>query len=589
MTGAASRRLLTGLLPEAARAFWQRLLAPIRITWRRNWFYRGLLKGPLADRIAFRPYDALPRKLEDAESLLRGRFIFAGQIVEVKAGSIFDKPPPSQAWLEALHAFEWLPPLSAAGGDAARTLATNLITQWLKRNSRYNEPAWLPHIMARRLENLFAHNKLILANSDVMWRSRVFVGLREQTRMLARIAGEAPQGLAKLEVATAVVLSGVCLVRNEPCIAIGLNLLNEEIAKQVLADGGHVSRSPSQLAHAYRLLTLAIDALTAAGQEIPKTLRSAHDRMAPMLRFFRHGDGRLALFNGGDECDARMIQALLARDEVHGLPFGHAPHSGFHRLAASRTLVVMDCGQPPPLAYAGDAHAGCLSFELSVGQQRVVVNCGAATIAFPAWDDALCATAAHSTLTLDDTSTGTILPDGWLRRLVGRRLVGSVTAVESKQAENADGRRVDASHGEYEAQFGLRHERQVVLYRQGLTLTGQDRLVPSRPNRRRGVENSFAVRFHIHPDVRVSSSQDGDFLLKLPDGSSWRFRADGGQVSLEESVYLGDETVRRAEQLVVTGVVRDSPVEVAWAFEEMGPFGGQGKAHSQAAAESGTR
>jgi uncharacterized heparinase superfamily protein len=588
MRGAASRRLLLGLLPEALRALWRRLLAPIRIGWRRNWLYRRVLKGPLADRIVFRPYDALSRKLEDAETLLRGRFAFAGQIVEAKGGSIFDKPPPSREWAEALHAFQWLPPLATAGGDPARTLATNLITQWLKRNARYSEPAWLPHIMARRLENLFAHNRLVLTNSEVMWRSRVFVGLREQSRMLARIAGESPQGLARLEVATAVVLSGVCLVRSEQCVAVGLALLNQELASQLLPDGGHVSRSPSQLAHAYRLLTMAIDALTAAGREIPKSLRSAHDRMAPMLRLFRHGDGRLALFNGGNECDARMIQALLARDEVRGLPFGHAPHSGYHRLGAGRTLVLMDCGSPPPLTYAGEAHAGCLSFELSVGPQRLVVNCGSASAAFSAWDDALCATAAHSTLILEDTSTGTILPHGWLRTLVGRRLIASGFPVESKQTESADGRRVDASHGEYEAQFGVRHERQIVLYRQGQTVAGQDRLVPSRPSKRRGVEFGFAVRFHIHPDVRISLSPGGDLLLKLPDGSSWRFRAGGGQISLEESVYLGDETVRRAEQLVVTGVVTDEPVEIAWAFEEIGSTGGQ-RASANVAAEFGTR
>jgi uncharacterized heparinase superfamily protein len=96
------------------------------------------------------------------------------------------------------------------------------------------------------------------------------------------------------------------------------------------------------------------------------------------------------------------------------------------------------------------------------------------------------------------------------------------------------------------------------------------------------------VRFHIHPDVRISSSPGGDLLLKLPDGSSWRFRAGGGQISLEESVYLGDETVRRAEQLVVTGVVTDEPVEIAWAFEEIGSTGGL-RASAQVADEFGTR
>ena len=49
----------------------------------------------------------------------------------------------------------------------------------------------------------------------------------------------------------------------------------------------------------------------------------------------------------------------------------------------------------------------------------------------------------------------------------------------------------------------------------------------------------------------------------------WRFRAGGGQLTVEESVYLGADTVRRTEQLMVTGQVRDAPAEVAWVFEQI--------------------
>ncbi|MEJ1969915.1 MAG: hypothetical protein WDN03_14955 [Rhizomicrobium sp.] len=51
----------------------------------------------------------------------------------------------------------------------------------------------------------------MIANSDLMWRSKVFVSLREQSRMLARIAGEAPDGIRRLETAAAYALSGACL------------------------------------------------------------------------------------------------------------------------------------------------------------------------------------------------------------------------------------------------------------------------------------------------------------------------------------------------------------------------------------------
>ena len=67
------------VLPDMIGAGATRAAAPLRVALRRNWFYRRLLKGQLADSIAFHPYDALPRRLEEADALLRGRFRFHGE------------------------------------------------------------------------------------------------------------------------------------------------------------------------------------------------------------------------------------------------------------------------------------------------------------------------------------------------------------------------------------------------------------------------------------------------------------------------------------------------------------------------------
>ncbi|HEU0096106.1 MAG TPA: heparinase II/III family protein, partial [Rhizomicrobium sp.] len=367
--------MLLPLLPELIPAGVRRLATPLRVWWRGSWAYRRFLKGQLADHIVFHPWDALPRRLEEADSLLRGRFRFYGQTVDVPDGvSVFDLPAPNAAWNEALHSFNWLPALSTAGGEPSRKLATNLIGQWVKRNTRYSEPVWSPHIMARRMSHIFSHGRLVVVNSEMMWRSKLFVSLREQSRMLERISAEAPDGLPRLEAAAVLALSGLCLDDSPKRLEEGLKRLDTEIERQILPDGGHVSRSPEALLSAYRHIIMVMEALSAIGQEPPHALRNAHDRMAPMLRFFRHADGALACFNGGAESDTRMIAGLLARDDIRGQPFHHARHSGYQRLAAARTLLLLDCGQTPPGNFATSAHAGAGAFELSSGSDRIVVN-----------------------------------------------------------------------------------------------------------------------------------------------------------------------------------------------------------------------
>ena len=437
------------MVPELCSAAFWLAIRPLRVAWRGSWIYRQTLRGRMPDRIHHQPFDAVPRSLEDADALLKGRFRFGSEAVDIKNNSVFDTKPPSAHWAAALHGFEWLPALAGAGGEVARDYAGQLITEWLERFSHYSEPAWLPEITARRLAQIFAHGRFVIVNSEMLWRSRLFLSLRHQAAVLGRIAEEAAPGSPRLEAAVACLLSEACLDSDPRRLASALERLEHELSVQILPDGGHVSRSPEELLSAYRQIVMALDALSAMDAPVPVWLRSAHDRIAPTLRFFRHGDGALALFNGGGEGDARMVAALLARDEIRGQPFMHAPHSGYQRLAAGRSLAIMDCGAPPVGPYSTRAHAGCLAFEFSSGASRIVVNCGAEKEASTRWNGALRATAAHSTVTVADTSTTPILASGFARELLGPRLLDLCTPPATDRRETSHGWRVSASHAYY--------------------------------------------------------------------------------------------------------------------------------------------
>ena len=68
--------------------------------------------------------------------------------------------------------------------------------------------------------------------------------------------------------------------------------------RQILPDGGHISRNPGALIELLVDLLPLRTAFTARNIAPPPALLNAIDRMMPMLRFFRHGDGNFALFNG---------------------------------------------------------------------------------------------------------------------------------------------------------------------------------------------------------------------------------------------------------------------------------------------------
>lgn len=173
---------------------------------------------------------------------------------------------------------------------------------------------------ARRLIAWCAHQKLVFSGVDILWRSAVLHTMARQARHLQRTAAEAPDGEPRLIAAIGLALLGVILPDGAQRLRKGLELTAAELRRQILPDGGHISRNPEALLRILvDLMTLA-SALKMQGRAVPEQLQVAIDRMAPMLRFFRHGDGRLALFNGGGEAAEKTIDAALARDDAQGRP-----------------------------------------------------------------------------------------------------------------------------------------------------------------------------------------------------------------------------------------------------------------------------
>jgi len=275
--------------------------------------------------------------------------------------------------------------------------------------------------------------------------------------------------------------------------------------------------------------------------------------------FRSHGDGALALMNGSVEEEPWMIDLILARADARGRAQLNAPETGYRRVQASRTVLIVDTG--PPQKIRRFAHAGTLGFEMSVGKERLIVNCGTWRGGEPTWRNALRATAAHSTLTVDDTNSAELHDDGRL---------GDGPSDVFVEREDQDGATwIDAHHDGYIAPFGLVHRRRIYISADGNDIRGED--VLSRKESRAQSGRSLALRFHLHPDVQSSLVQDGSaVLLRLPSGAGWQMRASGGAIDLNESVYAGDGiTRRRTEQIVITAPIRADNTTVKWALRRI--------------------
>jgi uncharacterized heparinase superfamily protein len=488
----------------------------------------------------------------------RGAAIAAGEIE--LAGELVRNPSPrwsptatGSEWLAAWHGFGWLPDLAAAAGGTAREGARDLVQSWIAENSDWHSLAWRSDVLATRIFAWIGHfDEFVKRDQDESFRRALLTSLVAQLRHLARTAGWERTGAGRLRSLKGLIAGMAVLGSPEPRLARALRMLERELPVQILPDGGHISRSPSLQLQVLQDLIDTRAVLRASQIETPAALKEAIERMAPMLRFFRHGDRRLALFNDSLEEDGVLIDLVLTRSEAKGRAPSHAPDTGFDRLQAFKSLVLIDTGRPPPHGFDDHAHAGTMSFELSHERERIIVNCGAYRGPKPNWWRVARASAAHSVLVAADTNSVEIRADGSLGR--------TPAAVARERAEHEGQQWISASHDGYRERFGLIYARQLFLSADGEDLRGEDRLT--------GLPGAaFAVRFHLHPSVQASLVRDtAAALLRCPSGIVWRLRAAGAQLSLGESVYLGSGEARKSQQLVLGGTVPPGGATVRWAI-----------------------
>ena len=514
-------------------------------------FYHHTLIGPVPSDLRLRLGERWPGDAARGAAILGGDIEFDGEVVR-NPMPVWAPSGAGPGWLGAWHGFAWLDDLISTGG-AARDPARALVQSWLTENVAWHPIAWRSDVVATRVFAWIVHFEEIAGReADRALRRAMLASIAAQVRHLSRTAAWELVGAARLRALKGLVCGLAALGASAKRIARVLRALERELPVQILPDGGHRSRSPSVQLDVLRDLIDMRAALRGAQLDIPAPLQHAIEQMAPLLRFFRHGDRRLALFNNSVEEDAVFVDLVLTRSDTRGQPPLQAPHSGFQRLQAGQSLVLVDTGRPPPRGFDGEAHAGTLSFELSHGRERIIVNCGGYRGAKPAWRRVARASAAHSVLVVGDTNAVEITADGALGR--------APASVRCERADEAGHQWIAATHDGYRPRFGVTYSRELYLAADGDDLRGEDKLTG-----RSGA--AFAVRFHIHPAVEVSLIENGGgALLRLASGTVWRLRASGAEMSLGESVYLGTGELRKTQQVVLTGATGSGGAIVRWAL-----------------------
>ena len=478
-------------------------------------------------------------------------FRFLNQDQTLRGTDAWNDARCDKLWLYNLHYFD---DLCAVGAHDRLVWHMQLIEKWVAENPPTSGNGWEPYPTSLRIVNWI---KWALAGNELS--KTALQSLAIQSRWLSKRVEHHLIENHLFVNAKALVFAGMFFQGNEADSwrNQGLRILNHEIPEQILDDGGHFELSP--MYHAI-ILDDFLDLINAC-QSWPGVIptqqanswRDTARRMLSWLEIMSHPDGDVSFFNDAAFGIAPRLMDLtqyakrldLDVDQRASIKeLHHLQQSGYIRAQQGNAVLITDVACIGPDYQSGHAHADTLSFEFSLGAQRVFVNSGTSTYKTGAQRSLERSTAAHNTVEIDKSDSSEV----WGGFRVARR--ARPFGIESLNEENA--LTISASHNGYQRLVGRPiHQRTWKLTSDSLTIT--DRIT--------GKLNVATARLYLHPSVKVS----GLGLFTLPNGQQLRYSVHGAIVTIVDSVWhpeFGNNVGNTC--LVFTFTGSESVFELQW-------------------------
>jgi uncharacterized heparinase superfamily protein len=440
--------------------------------------------------------------------------------------------------------------------------------QWHK--DKNSHATWALAIASRRLIALLSHAPLLLKDADDGFYDLFMQTLSQHVRHLYRYRASLPQTRARLQVEIAKAFAMLCMSGLQNKEKLFSKQLNHALHAQILVDGVHVSRNPQINVDLLADLLPLRQSYSARQIPVPQELVTAIDRLMPMVRFFRLGDGRLSRFNGATLVPGDLLATILAYDETKGKPVRSALEGGYDRLVAGNARLMVDTGRTPPRALSRTAHASCAAFEMTDGKSPLIINTGAGPADRPEWRYESRQTRNHSTLTIENQSSCEFLQGGVSRGLLGPIIRQGSRVLSRVREQNGNTEKLVIIHDGFVADYGLSHARTLLISSDGAQLDGRDGLELVKNLRKYADARwAFQLHFHLHPTVEAKELETGKGIaLKTTEGARWMFSADVKPTLAPSLFFPGWQSPRPTRKILIEASWPET-AEIYWRLEKL--------------------
>lgn len=450
------------------------------------------------------------------------KFVFLNQEGFVNSASDWNCLTKEKLWLYNLHYFD---DLSASNARDRVICHKEFIKHWIDQNPATSGNGWEPYPISLRLVNWVKWCSAQENVSDEILKSMLLQADALTQQLEYHILGNHLFANAK-----ALVFVGTFFEGKQSCkfLDLGLKLLDEELDAQFLDDGAHFELSP--MYHQILLWDLLELIGLANTSQHPKLLqalpkfKTIAEKALYWLWSMIHIDGEVSFFNDSAIGIAKSPEHIFAYAEHLGLDLESNnqtllthQESGYSRVTQLSYSLLFDHANVGPDYLPGHAHADTLSFELSIGKQRVFVNSGTSIYGTSVERLRQRQTPAHNTVSVEGLDSSQV----WSGFRVAKRAYSKL--IESSLSNGVA--TIEASHDGYLKQSPkVTHTRKLDCSNFSIVI------FDSLSSPRRATYN-----LHIHPSVIANQLSNNKLSLSLDDNILCYFESD-------ETIRLTDST-----------------------------------------------
>jgi len=458
---------------------------------------------------------------------------------------------PNIFWLEdkkkdseQMHNFFWL---NLIDRKTDHTKIKKIIYVWMLKNSKYRTKIWETTTLSERVISWILNIDIILNNSTFEFRKNFLNCIISQTNHLKKNIRFEKNLSKKIEILTAIILTGLVFKEYKENFDIGIKELETLVKVFFDKDGFPSSRNPNDLIFFTKYFLFCKEIIKDSQKYVPEFLEDIVEKNLNCIHFIKTPDDQLPLFNGATSFKLNQIEKYLDdfKPNIKNNNLG-----GLFKIKHKNHFLLMDIDKPPKKKFSKTYQSGPLSFEYFLDGIKIITNSGFGCHISKKAELLSRLTACQSTLTVNDTSITKFEKNELIIKVFGNSIKDSFKFFDIDLKDKGHLIGCSASNNGYENKFGCTHKREVYLDKENNYLKGTDHIFKSKD----GYPIRYAFRFHINPKLNVVKTMSGNSaLIQISKNKSLIFSIKDENLEIEKSVFLGEKKIIDSACITISG------------------------------------